>query len=574
LYLSSTPCLRSFYAKDGIMRLRLAGLFQGVTLALAGVAPGLAADVSADLHIDRVTVYRQGAVVTRAGEVAIPAGSHRLIVRGLPASIDSKTLRVTVEGGAVQLGGVELAKINEGRFVSETERELRSKIEETGDQRVVIQDDVSTAETQLKLLDSLATNPVGSTTRASVDGANLATVLTTMATSASAARKRVRDARLRLRSLDRELEKMKADLAKVATQSKQSTEVRASIDAAGAVTVSVAVSYTIEDSGWDWIYQARLNTEKKRISLDRQGSVRQGSGEDWKNVALTLTTALPADDVATPQISSLFLDLQVPPPSRNETFGMAAKRSAIAQVASPAVAAPPAALQEIAVTAARRQAAASSTDYIAEYKIPSRVSLIADREPRLYPIAEDEFDVDLVARIVPSASHVAHLESVFKYQSHLPIEAGQLELYRDGAYVGEAETQAFLPGAEVRMPFGADERIRVAVRNEQAQSGQRGVIAKQTVKETRQRFEVTSFHPGPIPVEIIDRIPVSKNADIHVEILKGATEATVKDFEGKPGLLLWKFDAPAQQAVSIRHYYSVQYPSGRELEQSEVDTAE
>jgi uncharacterized protein (TIGR02231 family) len=277
--------------------------------------------------------------------------------------------------------------------------------------------------------------------------------------------------------------------------------------------------------------------------------------------------------VATPQINSLFLDLQMPPPPRPESFGMA-KRSAIGQAASPAEAAAPADLREVIVTGGRRQATASSTDYIAEYKIPSRVSLSADREPRLYPIAEDEFDVDLVVRIVPSASHVAHLESVFKYQSQLPIEAGQLELYRDGAYVGAAETQAFLPGAEVRMPFGADERIRVAVRQEPAQSGQRGVIAKQTVKETRQRFEVTSYHPAPIAVEIIDRIPVSKNADIHVEILKGATEATIKDFEGKPGLLLWKLDTSPQKAVSIRHYYSVQYPSGRELDQSESDTAE
>ena len=103
-------------------------------------------------------------------------------------------------------------------------------------------------------------------------------------------------------------------------------------------------------------------------------------------------------------------------------------------------------LEEIAVTGARRPAAASSTDYVAEYKIPSRVSLLADREPRLYPIAEDGFDVDLVARVVPAPSRAAHLEAVFKYQEQLPIEAGQLQLYRDGDYVGAADIPAFLPG--------------------------------------------------------------------------------------------------------------------------------
>ena len=107
---------------------------------------------------------------------------------------------------------------------------------------------------------------------------------------------------------------------------------------------------------------------------------RATSGEDWKNVALTLTTALPAADVATPQISSLFLDLQVPVPPRLDALnGMSAKRSAIAQVAS--APAPFGGIQEV-TTSARRVAAASSTDYIAEYKTPSRVSLSVLLHPK------------------------------------------------------------------------------------------------------------------------------------------------------------------------------------------------
>src|ERR1700690_1169454 len=128
------------------MSLRLSGpvryLVPAVWFMIAGASRSLAADVPADLHIDRVTVYRQGAVVTRAGQVAVPAGSNRLVIRGLPAGIDAKTLRVTVEPASVQLGGIELAKINEGKFVSDAERELRRKIEDTADQRVAVQDEI------------------------------------------------------------------------------------------------------------------------------------------------------------------------------------------------------------------------------------------------------------------------------------------------------------------------------------------------------------------------------------------------------------------------------------------------
>ena len=118
---------------------------------------------------------------------------------------------------------------------------------------------------------------------------------------------------MQLRTLARQKQQLEADLAKVATRSKQSTEVRAAVLAGAAVTAGVAVSYTVRDAGWSWIYQARLDTTKRHLVFDRQGSVVQGSGEDWKNVELTLTTATPPGqnaNVGTPVVEPLFVDLR------------------------------------------------------------------------------------------------------------------------------------------------------------------------------------------------------------------------------------------------------------------------
>ena len=119
------------------------------------------------------------------------------------------------------------------------------------------------------------------------------------------------------------------------------------------------------------------------------------------------------------------------------------------------------------------------------------------------------------------------------------------------------------------MPFGVDERIRVAVRDEATQSGPKGLLSRQTVKETRQRVEITNYHPMMIPVEVLDRIPVSKNADVHVEMLKGATEPSVKDVDGKAGVWLWKLDPAPQQTVSIHQAYAIQFPAGKQLQETE-----
>jgi uncharacterized protein (TIGR02231 family) len=226
------------------------------------------------------------------------------------------------------------------------------------------------------------------------------------------------------------------------------------------------------------------------------------------------------------------------------------------------------------VTGARREhATTTSTDYIADYRVPSRVSLLADRQPRVFPIGDNAFDVTLVVRVVPSVDHAGHLEAVFKYSDPLPIEAGQLQLYRDGAYVGEAETEAFLPGADVRMPFGVDERIRVSVRDEATQSGQKGLLSRQTVKETRERVDITNYHPTMIPVEMVDRIPVSKNADVHVDTLKGATEPSVRDLDGKAGVWLWKLDPEPQQTVTVHEAYAIQFPAGQRVQESDGPAA-
>jgi uncharacterized protein (TIGR02231 family) len=388
-----------------------------------------------------------------------------------------------------------------------------------------------------------------------------------MGTNSASARKRVRESDIRVRELDRELEKLKADLSKVETHSKQSTLVRTSVDADAASVATVSISYAVPTAGWQWIYAARLDTTKKRIRLERQGQVQQGSGEDWRNVELTLTTAHPSGDVATPIVGSLFLSLDEPHQPREGV-------DQLRQLSLPAMAAAAARAQEVMATGYRNTARVEATEYLADYRIPARVTLLADRDPRLYPIAEDAFDVDLTARVVPSAGRAAYLEATFKYQRDVPLDGGQMQFYRDGAYVGEAVTKAFLPGAQVRIPFGADERIHVNVQDESAQSAEHGVINKQFIKETRRRFDVTSYHPAPIVVEVIDRIPVSKNADLRVETLKDATLPTTKDADGKAGVLLWRFDAQPQKTVSIHHYYAIQYPRERQVSDSEGEPNE
>lgn len=531
-------------------------------LAMLSFVPALgahAADIAATLTIDEVVVHPQSAAVVRRGEVTVPAGSHRLIIRGLPDPVDPASLRMSAGSRAVRLGGVEIEKIVATEFVSESERALRKKLTELTDRRAEIQDDIPTAEQQLKLIDAVASAPVNRD--AKLDGTSVSTTLSTISSGAAAARAKIRTANITIRNLDAEIEATKAELGKVATARKNTTEVRATIEANATVTVPVSLEYRVTDAGWEWLYEARLDTQSKKMSFGRQAAIAQGSGEDWSNAEITVTTAKPRTNAGTPAIQSLFLRLT------DRAFAKDAGE-----------------LEQVIVTGNRRgrgptrprnepeeeqapviTAEEFATEFTAEYRIPGRVTITSNRQMRMYPVSEEEFDAELVARAVLPVETQARLEATFTYQRDVPIEAGRLQLYRDGSYIGVATLPSLLPGSDVRMPFGVDERIRINVRDERAESGRRGMLNKQLLSEHRRRYEITSYHGTALPIEIVDRVPVPKETDIKVEVLDGATPPTVRNLDGKEGVYLWKFPGTPKKTESIHHYYSVRYPSDRAL---------
>ncbi|MFL6548110.1 MAG: DUF4139 domain-containing protein, partial [Povalibacter sp.] len=405
--------------------------------------------------------------------------------------------------------------------------------------------------------------PGAKSERPAVDGGSLTAVLATMGTGSANARAAIRDSRLKLRDIDNQIAATQEELAKVQTASKATTQVAATISVAAAVTAPVAIEYQVDDAGWDWSYEARLDTRTQKVSLFKQALVQQGSGETWSNVAMSVTTSRPTHDAATPAIASLYVDLQEP--ARNDELeevvvtgmrgGRSSRRSRDTVTA-----------EDIGRFS---DAEVSATDFMADYRIPGRVTVAADRQTRVYPIAEVDIDVELVARAVMFVEHAARLEAKFTYAAEVPLDAGRVQIFRDGAFIGFASLPPVLPGSEVRMPFGVDEMIRIAVREQPSGSGRRGLMNDKRLEESRRIFEVTSFHASALPIEITDRIPVPRNSDIKVEALDGATQPTVRNLDDKPGVLLWSLPGTPRKVEKIQHYYSVRYPHDYQLSKSE-----
>src|SRR5690606_29913987 len=244
-------------------------------------------DIDASAPVSRVTVFPRGAEVTRQATVALPPGEHRLVVSGLPAGIDPARLQVRLDDPDIRLGSMALEQIHERALVSPQEQQLQAELDVLLERQREITDEIASAQTQLTLLDSLASSRSDQSFPAVAD---LAATLEVLATSGNAARSVIRDAERRLRTLEEEIGQKRFELSQVATQARTQQTLSISVASDSAVSTSLAVTYPSADASWQWLYEARLDTETGYLQLNRQASVTQSSGEDWSEVALTVST--------------------------------------------------------------------------------------------------------------------------------------------------------------------------------------------------------------------------------------------------------------------------------------------
>ena len=535
--------------------------FTLVTLSVAALslsANSLADDLEIASNIDRVTVFQNGAEVTRTAAVAIPAGEHRLIIQNLPAGIDPARLQLNLSNEDVRLGTLQLEESHEGALVSDEERRIQAELDQLLYERQEIADRIEAANTQLRLLASLADGSVGGQ-QTSLDIGELSTLLQTLSSSSIQAREIIREANRELVAKEQEIEQKRFELSQVATRQRTEQILTAAVTAESAMTTTVAVTYPVNQARWSWLYEARLDTESRSLNLERKVSVIQGTGEDWADVEVTITTARPNQNTQTPQLGSLLVDFYRPqPPIALESRAAAdleevavsggfLRRSEVSAMASPAV-------------------QVEATRYLVNFEIPGRVSISADRQPQILPIDQRDGEVVLVTRAVPEVDSNAYLEARFTLDSTEPLQAGTMQFYRDGAFIGRRPVPTFLPQEEINLPFGQDERVLVEVFPEQEESRDGGTFRRTAVEDRRVRYQLTSFHGQAIDLEVLARIPVAQNEDIEVEINDQATPFAEQDIEGNRGVLMWQLRAQPAEPIEIRHYYSIRYPEDERLE--------
>lgn len=537
-----------------------------VTMAMA--SPSWAADVDATSAIDTVTVYPDGATVTRIIAIDLPSGDSTLVAKDFPLGLDTSSIRVEGEGSA---------KLTIGTIDARTPRappvnlpELDKRIEALNDQRADLQGAIDSANARRKFAQRFAeTSPAGLGEKGEARPiAEWRTAFAAVGEEIASADTVVRDATRKLREIDRQIAQL--DVERKAKPPNK-LEVRMDIAAPAATKATLRVTYNVRNARWLPLYDARLDTgakdRKPQLELVRRAEVTQSTGEDWSNVTLGVSTVRIGRGGSAPELNSLVAQYpQGPKPLAAGAISDLARPAPVARQMQPQLSSKLAEAAEPRERADEQQAVAEIGDFQATFKIPGRVSLGAAEGAKALRIASMSVPADLMVRAAPVMDPTAFLEASFKQTDDTTLLPGKVAIYRDGVFVGRGKLSASAKDDIVRLGFGADDKVRIERAVIKRNEGSAGLLVT-TSKTDERSFKTTirNGHDFPIHVAIEDQLPVSESEDIVVEMLPATTPPSASNIRDRRGVLEWSFDAKAGETRDINFAWRIRWPKDKSM---------
>jgi uncharacterized protein (TIGR02231 family) len=537
----------------------------------------LAADAAAPSKIEAVTVFPSGAEVTRTLKVKLSAGEHTLLVSDITGEAIPASIRIEAQAtDKLEIGSVDARHINLSSTDPAVAQSARKRIEDQmqglRDARAAQDDAIKAAEGQQAFLDNLEKLPEAQNTgNAAVPPGHWREMFGVIGTSRAEALKTIADARLKQRDIDRSLGDLQKELDAAGGKSESRTEVRIFVSAAAPLEASLNLRYGVRTASWNPFYDARLTTGENgaasTLALTRRASIQQKTGEDWDEVALSLSATRPGANTAAPELRMLGVEY--------DTTALPAGRTATAEE-RPEAAKAGDILSGMQYKVREKSAQANIAAFQAVYNIPGRTTIKTTNEAKRLHLGAETVEPRLFVRSVPRLDDTAYLYArITAPKTSSPILAGQVSLFRDGVFAGLGKFPQLSPGEEHELGFGADDRVKVKRVVLEQKSGETGTFTTSFVDERRYAIVVKNLHSRPVQLQVIDRAPVATHRDIKVDFtMDKGPQPSVKDVNDRRGTYLWEMQAAPDEEKQIVFSYRVTAPAGKRLLYREPSEAE
>ncbi len=530
--------------------------------------------------IVHVTVYLDRARIERRGSAALEAGTHALTVGGLPLALDRDSVRASGNGPAgTRIERIDIAPEYNAEAPEGEIRALKEAIEQLEHQEKLLQARRQALQNQRtwlnKLGDQAATDMARGLAFSRIQPEDCGTFFTFAADQARSLDETELDLAEQHAKLQRDIQARQRELHQLTgsrSADRLAAVVEVTLPTAGDFTLEL--SYVLAGAWWTPQYDVRVDTEQRQVELTYQGMVTQNTGEDWKQVGLSLSTARPSSVTRVPELDPWYLNVPIampvaaprkaraallrapqgyggglpppaPPPMQAASIASEEAFAAYDQPAEPVAA-------EVATSSVEQAGGALLFHAGRSADVPS------DGSPHAITIARDSLSCEFDYVTAPSLEEVAHLRATITNSTERVLLPGKAHIFHGDSYMGFVALEKIAPREEFKLFVGVDDAIRVK-RELREKDVDKGSLLQANVRRMTYtyRTQLRNYRATPERVTLRDRLPAPQHERIKVRVLEIRPEP---DERTKLDLLTWEFTLPPNEERTFEVRFSVEHP--------------
>ncbi|MCB0639948.1 MAG: DUF4139 domain-containing protein [Lewinella sp.] len=520
-------------------------------LCLSACVTLAAAQTTIATDIDAVTVYLQGAQVMRSGGGNLPAGRNTFVISELSPQLDPQSVRLSAKGDFTILSVTYRNNYLEERPTDD------ARISELERNKKALEAELASIGVELEVLQQeeellLANKSIGgSQTGVSVD--ELQRMAEYLRTRLAALKQERLTVLTRQRETKAELDKVNQQLQALGQVERRHVgEVVVQYQADSPLRTEVDLSYLTHNASWSPTYDLRVKDLAEPVELAYGAKVSQGTGENWQNVNLTLSTGNPRQRQDAPVLGVWWLR-----PYQEIAYRQQAPAAYMdgVELTNAIVTA-----EEVASDAEYAPTSVSVNLTNTEFNVQLAQDIPADGQP--YQVRIDAYELPAhyeyyaAPRLDPHAYLTAGVTNWERY-SLLP---GPVNLYFDGAYIGRSQLRTQTATDTLTFSLGRDEGI-VIKREQEEDYRNRRFLGTRIEQRLGWTIEVQKNRRNTVPIVIEEQIPVSTTDEITVEL----EQARGAQYDASTGKLRWELDLGFGESETVGFRFSVKHPRNMHL---------
>lgn len=494
--------------------------------------------------IKEVTVFLNGAQITREATINLSAGTNYIEFNNLSSNLNPNSIQIQ---GNKNLSILSVNHIQK-RF---SEDEFTGELKQANDSL----EDVSFKlglRTGLKTVYSEEQNMI--LANKSLKGENTGVNIEDLMELSDFYRIRLKDIQYKIVELESEIKSLKKEEKKLTKRIDKlkrnrqagASKIKLAINCKAPANTTIKLSYLVYNAGWKPDYDIRAEDISQPLQIVYRANIYQNTGNSWDNVKLNVSTGNPTTNGTVPELNTWYVDIQ------NKNIVMQGARGA--EKATSMVAYDAVELNEVtSMNGPQTQTQQTAVSTIYNISIP--YSVPSNGKEYTVELQSNELTADFNYYAIPKIDHQVYLLARVTNWENLNLLAGNTNIYYKGTYIGRSYIDPAMAQDTLSLSMGVDPEVVVSKETINDYKKKRPIVSENKVTYS---YVITAKNNKAADINLIieDQVPLSKNKSVQVELINSSNAG----YSSENGKLKWDIKLNGNASKNLKLSYSISYP--------------